>query len=264
MRALTVGLSLAGGVILLFGGGTLTIKEATAGTAPLHVAAAADLMGVLPPLVRQFEQISKIPVRLSWGSTGEESLSIRHGAPYDFFMAADSRTPASLARDGFLVKQSLRIYARGVLVLFLREKALREGTLSPSESALESPSVKRFAIPNPRLAPYGRSALACLKKRGLWPGLRKKAVFGSSLAQVGQYVRSGSVDAAFLSLSLSMNLKKSGIKGATIHLVPGCASSLDQTMGIVTRSKHRQAAERLEEFLSSPAAKKYLLANGYH
>ena len=49
--------------------------------APLHIAAAADLMPVLPALARSFTKKTGIPVRISWGASGEEAQAIRHGAP---------------------------------------------------------------------------------------------------------------------------------------------------------------------------------------
>ena len=84
------GLALVSAVLLLSGVLFLP-RPALAGKAPLHVAAAADLMPVLPHLSRAFTKKSGIPVKISWGSTGEEALAIRHRAPYDLFLAATSR-----------------------------------------------------------------------------------------------------------------------------------------------------------------------------
>ena len=74
-------------------------RPAHAGKPPLHVAAAADLMPVLPHLSRDFTKRSGIPVKISWGSTGEEAMAIRHRAPYDIFLAADSVHPGGLLRE---------------------------------------------------------------------------------------------------------------------------------------------------------------------
>jgi molybdate transport system substrate-binding protein len=52
------------------------------------------------------------------GSTGKLFAQIGAGAPFDVFFSADERTPTQLVADGLAVAASLRVYARGVLVLW--------------------------------------------------------------------------------------------------------------------------------------------------
>ena len=257
------GLALVSAVLLLSGVLFLP-RPALAGKAPLHVAAAADLMPVLPHLSRAFTKKSGIPVKISWGSTGEESLAIRHRAPYDLFLAADSVHPAGLAKAGYLEKKSLKPYAKGILVLWVSKKVLVAGKVLPNTALLSRPEIKKFALANPRLAPYGRAALSCLRSKGLWSKLRKKAVYGNSLAQVAQYLRTGTSQAGFLSESQAMALAKSRVKGDFVALSPACHPYLTQDMGVVSRSKRKKEASAFEDFLMSPDAQGYLKEHGYH
>ncbi len=257
------GLALIFAVIIQFGFSSVP-RAAFAGEKPLHVAAAADLIPVLPHLARAFTKQSGVPVRISWGSTGEEALAIRHRAPFDLFLAADSVTPKKLSRDGYLEKKSLRTFARGILVLWVSKKVLSAEKILPGTAALSRPGIKKFALPNPRLAPYGRAALACLRSKGLWPGLRKKAVYGNSLAHVAQYLRTGTAQAGFLSESQAMALARGRVKGDFVALSPACHSYMEQAMGVVSRSKKHREAKAFEDYLMSPDSQKYLKDHGYH
>ncbi|MDA8111607.1 MAG: molybdate ABC transporter substrate-binding protein [Nitrospiraceae bacterium] len=250
-------------VLLLFGV-LVSPRPALAGKSPLHVAAAADLMPVLPHLSRAFTKKSGIPVKISWGATGEEALAIRHRAPYDLFLAADSVHPRELARTGYLERKSLKTYAKGILVLWVSKKILSEGKTLPDTAVLSRPEIKKFALANPRLAPYGKAALSCLRSKGLWSKLRKKAVYGNSLAQVAQYLRTGTAQAGFLSESQAMAQAGGSVKGDFVALSPACHPYLTQAMGIVSRSKRKREARAFEDFLVSPEAQGYLKEHGYH
>ncbi len=256
------GLSLVSAALLM-SGFLLVPRPALAGKSPLHVAAAADLMPVLPQLSRAFTKKSGIPVKISWGSTGEEALAIRHRAPYDLFLAADSVYPGRLARAGFLEKKSLRTYAQGILVLWVSKKVLSVGMTRPETAVLSRPEIGKFAMPNPRLAPYGRAAVSCLRSSGLWSKVGEKAVYGNSLAQVAQYLRTGTAQAGFLSESQAMFLSGGRVKGDFAALSPACFPYLTQSMGIVRRSKRKREARAFADYLVSPEAQGYLKEHGY-
>ena len=250
---------LAVGILLL---GTGTPVRASEG--PLTVAAAADLIPVLPGLVRKFSEKTHIPVRVSYGSSGELALEIRHRAPFDLFLSADAAFPESLAREGRVLGDSVKTYATGVLVLWVSRSLLPSGTDKvPTLSMLSGSLVKKIALANPRLAPYGRAALQCLRSRKLWAELRGKVVYGNSLAQVAQYLETGSADAGFLSGAQAIVLSRHA-KGEYALLSPDCVPFLDQKMAIVTRSRHIREARAFEDFLLGETARTLLASHGYH
>ncbi len=244
----------------LVAGGT---PVAQAEEAPLHIAAAADLMPVLPDLARSFTKKTGIPVRISWGASGEEAQAIRHGAPYDLFMAADRSFPDRLARKGYLQKASLKVYAKGILVLWVSKKTLDRAHVLPGTGVLSSVSVHRIALANPRLAPYGRAAMGCLRSRKLSGPLHKKLVYGNSLAQAAQYLRTGAAQAGFLSESQAMALGRL-VPGDFVALSPHCSPWLPQEMGIVAASKNKKSAKAFEDYLLGAKAQGYLMKHGYH
>lgn len=256
-----------GTAILCAGLGVAAVLMSPAGAkaekAPLHVAAAADLMPVLPALVRDFTRKTGIPVRISWGASGEEAQAIRHRAPYDLFLSADRSFPERLAAGGYLRKESLRTYAKGILVLWISKSTLDRAHEQPGTGLLSRGFVRRIALANPRLAPYGLAAVSCLRSRKLWPILRKKAVYGNSLAQVAQYLRTGVAQAGFLSESQAMLLGRH-VKGHSVPLSPSCSPYLSQEMGIVTRSGKIREARAFEDYLLGATAQGFLMKHGYH
>lgn len=228
---------------------------------PLRVAAAADLMPVLPPLLKRFTRQTGIPVLVSWGSSGEEAVAIRHGAPYDLFLSADSAYPESLAEKGFLERRSLRVYARGVLVLWISGQ---RGAGKPLKDLrdLKRSGIRKVAMANPRLAPYGQAARRCLLSKGLWGDLKPKVVYGNSLAQVAWYLRTGAAQAGFLSEAQAKALSPR-LSGRFSILSPVCAPFLEQKVGILRRTATPVEARALETFLLGAEAQAYMRSHGY-
>jgi len=245
--------------ILLSGSGP---GVAMAAPPVLHVAAAADLIPVLPTLLKKFTAETHIPVRVSYGASGEEALAIRHHAPYDLFLAADALYPDRLAKAGLLDKSSIKTYAKGVLVLWVSRPFLTGPKTLPDLSLIEEISIRKIAIANPRIAPYGKATIDCLRSRKMWPRLRSKAVFGNSLAQVAWDLKTGSVFAGFLSKAQAMALSKTTAGGFS-PLPAGCAPPLAQTLAVVSRSHHKKAALRLESFLLGKVAREIFQSHGY-
>ncbi len=235
-----------------------------AAPSPLRVAAAADLMPVLPTLLKRFTRETGIPVRVSWGSSGEEAVAIRHGAPYDLFLSADGAYPERLAEKGFLEKNSLRVYARGILVLWVSGPLRKKIPLPVGKSLakLSQPEIRKVAMANPRLAPYGRAARQCLFSRGMWVSLKPKVVYGNSLAQVAWYLRTGAAQAGFLSEAQAKALSLR-VPGEYSVLSPSCVPVLAQKMGILRRTGKPGRARALEMFLLGREAQTTLRSYGY-
>ena len=168
----------------------------------LVVAAASDLLTVLPEIVRGFERSRAASVTVSYGSSGSLFAQIQNGAPFDVFLSADVDYPRQLVTAGLADPATLQVYASGHLVLWAR----RDGPvdLARGLAALTDARVRFVAVANPKHAPYGRAAVAALQSARLYEALRGKLVMGESLAQTAQLVESGNADAGLLSLSLAL------------------------------------------------------------
>src|ERR1700728_3023501 len=67
---------------------------------PLHIAAAADLEPVLPPILEQFQQTTGIHAEATYQASAMLTTQIQNGAPFDLFLSADLSFPKRLIDDG--------------------------------------------------------------------------------------------------------------------------------------------------------------------
>jgi len=171
--------------------------------AELTVAAAADLKFAFDDLVKEFnEKNPTAKVSITFGSSGNFFTQIQNGAPFDLFFSADIEYPRKLAEAGLGVDEVFP-YSIGRLVIW----ALKSSSVDVKKlgmKALLEPSVHKIAIANPNHAPYGRAAVAALKKLQVYDQIQPKLVFGENIAQTAQFVQSGAADIGILALSLAI------------------------------------------------------------
>src|SRR5262250_1050162 len=96
----------------------LTAPVVGASAQDLRVAAASDLQAALAAIAAQFERDTGHHVALTFGSSGNFSTQIEHGAPFDVFMSADIDYPKRLEQEG--LAERLYEYATGHIVLWTR------------------------------------------------------------------------------------------------------------------------------------------------
>ena len=114
---------------------------------------------------------------------------------------------------------------------------------------LLQPSVQKIAIANPEHAPYGRAAMAALEHFQLKGLVSDKFVLGENISQAAQFVQSGNAQAGLIaeSLALSPPMKSAG----SFWEVPADSyPEIQQVVGIVTSSKHKQAAQAFIDFVT--------------
>jgi molybdate transport system substrate-binding protein len=129
-------------------------------------------------------------------------------------------------------------------------------------AALADPGVRRIALANPELAPYGRAARQALERAGLWATLRGRVVLGQSVAQAAQFAQSGNVEAAFLPLSLA-RAPPLATEGRAWP-VPAASHDPIVEAGVVLRAARDPALARaLAAFLGSDEARAVLERHGY-
>jgi molybdate transport system substrate-binding protein len=122
--------------------------------------------------------------------------------------------------------------------------------------------VKRIAIANPEVAPYGRAAREALERAGLLAALQPRLVTGQSVAQAAQFVESGSAQAGFLPLSLARAPPLSR-KGRAWE-VPAASHAPVEQAGVILRAARQPALARaLAAFLTGDAGREILERGGY-
>lgn len=223
------------------------------------VAAAGNLALVMNELESVFEEESQDTIKVVTGSSGKLAAQIENGAPFDVFLSADTQYPESLYKKELVINPP-KVYAYGILVLW----TARIADLSGGITILNEPVIKKIALADPRVAPYGREAVNVLKYYKLYEGVLEKLVYGESLSQVNDFIISGSADIGFTSKStvLSPNVKE---KGAWIEIPAESYSRIAQAVVILkhARGSDIETAKRFYSFLFSPQAKDIFVKYGY-
>ena len=203
------------------GGGPGTGAGAGRKGEPLRVAAAADLAVAFGEVGAAFEKSSGKKVEFSFGSTGLLAKQIAEGAPYDVLAAANMSYIDDVVRADACDDSTKRLYARGRIVLWAKDKATLPATLE----GLRDPKYAKVALANPEHAPYGLAAQQAMTKAGLWTDLKPRAVYGENVQATMMFAQSGNAEIAIVALSLAVNAG-----GGYLPIDPELHAPLDQGM----------------------------------
>ena len=229
---------------------------------PLRIAAAADLKFALDDVLAAFRQAHpEQDAQPTYGSSGTLFAQLDNGAPFDLFLSADVKFPRQLIERGKAEKDSLFFYATGHLVVWVPRDSPLDVAALGARTLLDA-SVRKVAIANPEVAPYGAAAVAALKKLGVHDGVRAKLVLGENVAQAAQFVQSGAADAGVLSLSLAL-APKMRAAGKFWEVPMDAFPKLEQAGVIRTGAANRAGAVLLREFLGAPAGREILKRYGF-
>jgi molybdate transport system substrate-binding protein len=187
--------------------------------APL-IAAASSLKGLLDEFAATFERETGAKLRLVFGSTTNLVRQIEQGAPYELLLAADEASVQRLASKG-LTSGPPRVFALGQLSLIvpLAQSGLADGGWPGLLLHIQAGTVKRFAIANPELAPYGTAAQQALQQAGLWDVVQPRLMLAENVALAASFVAMGGAQA--------------GIVATSTGLLPGLAKSV-RAVGIAS------------------------------
>jgi len=231
-----------------------------AGAQELRIAAASDLQFAMPELAAQFEKQSSIRLNVTYGSSGNFFSQLQNGAPFDLFFSADVEYPRRLVSAGLADPDTLFQYALGQIVLWAPANSPLNVAGDHWNSLLD-PSVQKIAIANPEHAPYGRAAVAALKKAGLYDRVRPKLVYGENISQAAQFVQSGNAQAGILALSLA--LSPAMRVGKHWQIPSDLHPPIEQAAVILKSAADPRAARAFLEFMKTPPARSTLSSFGF-
>jgi len=221
---------------------------------PLRIAVAANFTPVLKILLTDFTKKTGIKTQIISGASGAMFLQIKHGAPFDIFLSADSQRPKQLEQAGFALEDSRKTYATGQLALYSPNM---DSLAHLSLEQLKTPP-KRFAIANPDIAPYGKAAKETLEHLGLWETYENRLIKGINIGQTFMQLRSKSVADGIVAQS---QLVLNGLSGVAIP--SNYHQPIEQQLVIIKASKKHLQAKKLTEFLLSPSSQKLIVSYGY-
>ena len=221
----------------------------------VRVAAAADLARAFDDLGKVFEKKTGITPVFDFGSSGLLAKQIENGAPFDLFAAANKSYAEQAIKSGHCEGASIRMYARGRLVVWTPA-----GVQAPTSLAdLASDRFKRIAIANPEHAPYGVAAKQALEKAGVWPQIESRIVMGDNVQATMQDARTNAADAAIVALSLAIVTEG----GASLPIDPSMHAPLDQALVVCGNGHEADAARQLVDLVMSPEGREVMNRYGF-
>ncbi len=227
----------------------------------VRVAAASNTAYAMKALKHAFEaKHPDIAVETVLGSSGKLTAQIQHGAPFDIFLSANVKYPRYLYEAGKTVGKE-RVYARGALILFSRKAR----TFESGVNICSRESVKRIAIANPKLAPYGIAAHEALTKAGVIEAAAPKLIKAENINQTMQYALK-QTDLGFIARSALYSDALSPYNKEGVHWIavdPDLYSPIEQAGVLLQHAKNNAAATTFMDFLFSDEAKSIFTHYGY-
>lgn len=216
--------------------------------------AAANLTRTLKALVKEFQkEHPKDAISISFNSSGKLYAQIIQNAPFDLFISADIARPKKIY-DEKITPFKEEVYAKGVLVLWSENLKIN------SLEILKDPKIKRIAMANPKLAPYGKASMEVLDYLKLTPTLKPKIVYGASISQAHQFVATKNAQIGFGALSL---IDKKDKNLSYFIIDKALYSPIEQALIATKNGANNPLAKVFKDFLFSPKARAIFKEYGY-
>jgi molybdate transport system substrate-binding protein len=213
----------------------------------VKIAAAGNLRFVLNEIMEKYKSLNpNVEININTAATGTLFQQIINGADFDIFMAADKEFPDKLKQQG-LTSGEVKTYAYGKLVLWSNSIDVSKGI-----KKLLDQSIKRIALANPEVAPYGERAIECLKYYKIYEKVKNKIVFADNIAQAAQFAQTGNAEAGFLAMSLVISPE---MKGSYYQIDIKSYKPIEQAIVLIKKTKENPDAVKFMNFVLSKECK---------
>ena len=221
----------------------------------ITVAAAANLTDAFTEMGKEFTSKTGVRVRLSFGATADLARQIENDAPFDVFASADVEHIDKLKDAGLLLPGTIRLFARGRLVLWIPQGSPFDFNRIEDITRAE---IERISIAKPDLAPYGRATIEALRALHLWTQVEGKVIYAQNVSQARQFAATGNAEVAFIPQALY----KTG-EGRIIEIEEHLYRPLNHSIAVIKDSRQQDAAQRFLSFVLSPEGQSLLERYGY-
>ena len=226
----------------------------------IQIAVAANVSYAIDDLKKAFNKMHpNTKVQVVLGSSGKLTAQIKHGAPYQLFMAANMKYPEALYKDKVAVTEPL-VYAQGTLA-YLSSKPQ---DFSRGMALLKEVNIKKIAVANPKTAPYGKAAVEAMQSALVYKDVKNKFVFAESASQTVSYTVTAA-DMGFIAKSslYSPKMKKYKEGSHWAEVDPKLYTPIKQGIVILKKGKENSEVQAFYDFMLSQDAKKILMDFGY-
>ena len=230
---------------------------AAEGPPSLRIAAAANLHFAMDQIIAAYRKSHPVTdVEPIYGASGNLTVQIQQGAPFDIFFAADTDFPQTLVASGDAAGAP-RLYAVGKLVAWSSTIDLKGKTLSD----LAQPRFRHIAIARPETAPYGKRAQQALTAAGIWDRVKPRLVFGIDIGQAAQFARTGNAEVALLAKSIALDPSMG--KGSLLDVPQSTYEPLQQSFVITKHGAGNASAKDFADYASGRGARIILSRYGF-
>lgn len=165
----------------------------------LTISAAAslkDAMGEIKTLYAK--EKPKTDLNINFGGSGALQQQIEQGADVDLFFSAATSNMDTLKSKGLLVDSTIKNLLGNKLVLIVPNDS---NTTLNSFSVVTDASIKKIALGEPATVPAGKYAEQVFTYLKILDQVKAKAVYGSDVKQVLNWVETGNADAGVVYLT---------------------------------------------------------------
>lgn len=221
----------------------------------LTIAAAADLVIAFKEIGDLYEKNTGDKLKLIFSSSGTAREQIENGASYDVYASANIKFVDDLIEKDKIIADTKELYAIGRVGV-----ATKVGSpLQVKEvSDLLKTDFKKIAMANPEHAPYGLAAKQALESLGLWEKLKDKMVYGKDIQDTLTLIKSGNVEAGFISLSV---VNKDEVNFLLID--DKMHQPLKQAMAVVKGTKLEKEARNFIKFVNGEQGREIMKKYGF-
>jgi molybdate transport system substrate-binding protein len=219
----------------------------------VRVAAASDLQNAFQDVGAAFTKKTGIKPNFNFSSSGLLAKQIEQGAPLFLFAAANKNFVDQVVKAGKCDATTAQLYSRGRLVLWAK------GGAPAKITDIVDPKYKRIGLANPDHAPYGKAAKQALEKAGIYDQVKDRLVLGENISATMTYAKEGSVDVAFVALSLAISTDAQLYSPVELDL----HEPLEQTLVVCGKGPEADAARQLADFIVSTEGRAIMERYGF-
>lgn len=227
----------------------------------LAVAASADLRLPLQEIVGAFElRHPGSKVVPTYAATGVLVERIEKGASFDVLLGGDRQGATRLQEAGRAAAAPFP-YAIGKIVLWV-SAASRVDPKSKGMRSVVEPAVRKVAIGDPAVSPYGVAAEQVLRASSFLDRVKDRLVLGEDVLKVVQLCESGAAQAAIVPWSLAL-VPPLAAMGRHIPVPTGSHAPIEQWGVVLKGAANPGVAADFEAFVRSAAGRVVLERYGY-
>ncbi|HOV15678.1 MAG TPA: molybdate ABC transporter substrate-binding protein [Spirochaetota bacterium] len=205
------------------------------------VATAAGMSIIFDEIKSDFEKKTGSKIEMVYSSSGNIREQIINGAPYDVFISANVSFVDVLIEKDLILSDSKNIYAKGRVILAVKKDKFVINDIFD----LTKSDFKKIAIGETSTTPYGLAAKESLESLNLWKMVETKLIYAKDTPAVFTLLKTGNVEAAFLSLAYAND------KEINYILIPEkYHKPINQALGIVKRTKNEKLSREFVNFVT--------------